>query len=100
MPICQVCQKNQTNIVVNSQLSPSSNAYCKKCYQVGLEPWSDFIGTCFCLHILDEKDLENQFSNNFVEKMLKFHNKSKDDIFQAVKKTCDAINKDMLEKGK
>jgi hypothetical protein len=100
MPICQVCQKNQTNIVVNSQLSPSSNAYCQKCYQNGLEPWSDFIGTCFCLHILNEEDLKKQFSKDFIQKMLQFHTKTKGDVFQEVKKICEEFQRDMLAKGK
>lgn len=100
MSICQICKKDTQTVVVNSQLSPSSNAYCKQCFQVGLEPWSDFIGTCFCLHILNEEDLKNNFSQKFIKKMLTFYNKSMEDVFEEVKKTCEQFDRDMRAKGK
>ena len=87
MTTCDVCYKNQTQRVCNSQLSPTSNAYCDVCFQIGLEPWSDFVATLFSLNCVTEKQVTAAFSDHFLKQMLRFHKKTIKDAIQEAQKT-------------
>ena len=92
MPVCSVCSKNQTQRVCNSQLAPMSNAYCDPCFEMGLEPWSDFVGVVFSIGATNEAQIKAAFSEKFLNDMTKFHERTIDEALKEAKETQDSFN--------
>jgi len=92
MPVCSVCNKNQTQRVCNSQLAPMSNAYCDPCFEIGLEPWTDFVGIIFSIGASNEAQVKASFSEKFLERMTKFHSKSIADALSEAKETQETFD--------
>ena len=90
MPICSVCGKNQTQRVCNSRLAPMSNAYCDPCFQLDLEPWSDFVGAIFSNGITSKQDLKTSFSPQFLDNMTKYNKKTLEEALSEAKAIDDA----------
>ena len=85
MTVCSVCNRNQTQRVCQSGLMPSSNAYCDPCFEMGLEPWSDFLASLFCLTGYTQNEIKSFFSEKFLTNMLETNNKTINDALNEAK---------------
>ena len=92
MPICSVCNKNQTQRVCNSKLAPISNAYCDPCFTIGLEPWTDFVGVLFSMGAINENQVKASFSEKFLDKMTKYHSRTIAEALSEAKETQDTFD--------
>ena len=96
MPICDVCNTNTTQRVICSKLMPQSNAYCDPCFEMGVEPWNDFVATLFACDIYTEKAAIKKFGTVFITRMEELHGKK---LKNAIKEARKA-HKQMLDEWK
>jgi len=69
-----------------------SNAYCDPCFEMGLEPWGDFVGAIFSSGITTKSQIKTRFSENFLNGMIKFHERTIDEALKEAKQTQDSFN--------
>lgn len=91
MGTCEVCGKEAPVVVAASTLSACSSAYCEECLNEGLEPYSDIVGTAWCV---GWDDLA-VWAKDKIERTLKKLGKTKEDVLADVEATEKRFNEDM-----
>lgn len=91
MGACEVCGKEAPVVVAASTLSACSSAYCEECLNEGLEPYSDIVGTVWCV---GWDDLA-VWAKDKIERTLKKLGKTKEAVLADVEATEKRFNDDM-----
>lgn len=91
MGTCEVCGKEAPVVVTASTLSSRSSAYCEECLNEGLEPYSDIVGTVWCV---GWNNLA-VWAKDTIERTLKKLGKTKEDVLADVEATEKRFNENM-----
>jgi len=83
LPICEVCNKNQSIACACVPGVPYSAAYCKECLEINVHPYHILIAGTICIGGLERAAF---YWIKMVENTLKFLNKTKEDFNKDVKK--------------
>lgn len=89
--VCEVCGKEAPVVVAASTLGACSSAYCEECFNEGLEPYSDIVGTVW---YIGWDDLA-VWAKDKIERTLKKLGKTKEDVLADVETTEKRFNEDM-----